>query len=96
MADQQEDKMRLSAIRKRLDSATPGDWEFRSRTEDDADYPSTSYYVWAYPYGRPAGPQGVCDGIMRAPDCEFIASAHSDIAWLLKKLRETDRKRKGQ
>jgi len=84
------DELRLTEIKRRCELATPGEWEFRSRTTDDSDYPFVTYYVWSYPYGRSVGPQGICDGMMRWPDCEFIAHAKDDIAWLLEKLKELE------
>lgn len=83
-----EEIQHVADIRKRCNNATPGEWEFRSRTENDSDYPFITYYVWSYPYGRSKGPQGICEDIMRADDCEFIAHARDDIQWLLQKLAD--------
>ena len=82
---------RIAAIRRRCHEATPGEWEARSRTTDDSDYPFTTYYIWAYPYGRTAGPVGICEGIMRSPNNEFLAHAREDVLWLLEKLIEKGR-----
>jgi hypothetical protein len=77
---------KLSDIMSRHRKATKGEWEARSRTEDDGDYPFTTYYVWSYPFGRDAGPVGICECIMRPGDSDFVAHAREDIGWLLNKL----------
>ena len=77
----------LAKIKARCEAATPGIWEARSGTTDAVDYPITTYYVWAYPYGKENSPQGVCSDIMRHGDCTFIANAKVDILALLGEIK---------
>lgn len=80
---------RLAEIRARLDAATPGPWE--ERAQDDSRCMAYSS-IWAVAPGRPAveivATDWNDDGYPQPvqADCDLIAHAPADIAYLLEQL----------